>query len=209
VALQSKIRNFHGSYVSLILFWCVSILPWLLFICLYFHFSFLLAWPKRNKRSSLYINFTHLYASVKARKTRLDVVEHHPCCTWSWCFAAHMPARFTFDYICCKISIRPILTPWKFTSYAKSMYPNVAKSEILIIWDWPYKVLIVFQGRFLSEGHQQAMQKWARFQSFEMEYCFLANGLRGVAKTWLRKTVKLYRVLIFWSFLIKQKGQEN
>jgi hypothetical protein len=36
----------------------------------------------------------------------------------------------------------------------------------------------------------------------------MANGLRGVAKTRLRKTLKLYTVLIFWFFLIMQKEQE-
>jgi hypothetical protein len=31
-----------------------------------------------NKKSRLNINFKHLYASVKARKTRLDTVEQYP-----------------------------------------------------------------------------------------------------------------------------------
>jgi hypothetical protein len=34
-----------------------------------------------NKKSRLDINFKHLYASVKARKTRLDKVEQHPYST--------------------------------------------------------------------------------------------------------------------------------
>ena len=55
-----------------------------------------------NKKSRLYRNFTHLYASVNTRKTRLDSLG-----TTSWgqlklCFATHMPTLFTFGYICVK-----------------------------------------------------------------------------------------------------------
>jgi len=67
-----------------------------------------------KKRSRLYRNFTHLYASVKARKTRLENLGTNHKSTWSWCFATHMPSRFTFVNSCCKISIRPVPTPWKF-----------------------------------------------------------------------------------------------
>jgi hypothetical protein len=48
------------------------------------------------------MNFTHLYTLVNTRKTRLDNLG-----TTSWeqvklCFATHMPAWFTFGYICVK-----------------------------------------------------------------------------------------------------------
>jgi hypothetical protein len=38
---------------------------------------------------------------------------------------------------------------------------------------------------------------------------FMANGLRGVIKNLVRKTQKLYRVLIFAQLLIKQKLKEK
>jgi hypothetical protein len=38
---------------------------------------------------------------------------------------------------------------------------------------------------------------------------FLANGLRGVKKNLVRKTQKLYLVLIFAQLLIKQKLKEK
>jgi hypothetical protein len=41
----------------------------------------LLSCHKRTKKARLNINFKHLYASVKARKTRLDTVEQHPYST--------------------------------------------------------------------------------------------------------------------------------
>jgi hypothetical protein len=38
---------------------------------------------------------------------------------------------------------------------------------------------------------------------------FHGERLAWRGKTLRRKSLKLYKVLIFWSFLIKQKGQEN
>jgi hypothetical protein len=87
-------------------FWASPIYAILLTVV--FIFLVLLSWYKRTKRSRLNINFKHLYASVKARKTRLDTVEQHPYSTWSWCFATHMPAPFTFSYSCFKIYLRPV-----------------------------------------------------------------------------------------------------
>jgi hypothetical protein len=76
---------------------------------------------------------------VNARKTRLNRVEQHPGSAWSWCFATHMPALFTFGYICCEISIRPVPTPWKFSWKAKSRFRNFAIWEDLLRKDRPYK----------------------------------------------------------------------
>ena len=57
-----------------ILFWC-AVLYYRLKKLFYVDFDFvLLSWHKRTKRSRLNINFTHLYASVKSRKTRLDTL---------------------------------------------------------------------------------------------------------------------------------------
>jgi hypothetical protein len=39
--------------------------------------------------------------------------------------------------------------------------------------------------------------------------CFMVNGLYGVKKNLVRKTQKLYRVLIFAQLLIKQKLKER
>ena len=107
----------------------------------------LLSWYKRTKRSRLNINFTNLYTSVKARKTRLDKVEQHPYSTWSWCFATHLPARFTFGNSCCEIYLRPDPKPYKLFSWAKPLFCSDVIRENFVRRDWPQKnMLAVLDG---------------------------------------------------------------
>jgi hypothetical protein len=97
--------------------------------------SVLLSCHKRTKKARLYVNFTQMYTSINPAKQGLTLWLHKPCSTWSWCFATHMPTLFIFGYICCEISIRPVLTPFKFTIEPNSC-PKML-SELRICFEGP------------------------------------------------------------------------
>jgi hypothetical protein len=126
-----------------------------------------------NKKSRLYKNYSQLayFKGVRERSSGGSKPEVSPRNTRheNWhkalnlsllCIAefipryeGHMPYAHTSGKNRRRIFLRPVPTTWKFTIETRSLFRNVARRTNYLRKDWPYKVLIDFQGRFLSAGH--------------------------------------------------------